>query len=285
MFDFSSSLSEFYHLNLFAVVFLGLVLGSFASALVYRVPRGISWIVKSTSAEGAPSLSDNRDSAQLRSACPECNAPLGIFDLFPVFSWVFLRGRCRHCKADISAVYPICELLTLLASLGGFAVMGFTPISLLLIFMMPFLVALVLIDFEHFILPNQLVLIFGVGGLVYVSMLCAANPDHWLSILTSHTIGFLLFGCFAWGLHFLGPKFLKKDALGFGDVKLFFAVGLWCGYDVFGVYIMLSGVLGALFASIWLKIKGDEVFPFGPALIASFYVVFLLDYLGLITGF
>lgn len=83
----------------------GLIIGSFATALVYRLPRGLDWV-------------------SARSRCPSCGHVLGVPDLVPVFSWLFLRGRCRHCGTKIPARYPLIELSFGLAAaaLGAFLI-------------------------------------------------------------------------------------------------------------------------------------------------------------------
>jgi prepilin signal peptidase PulO-like enzyme (type II secretory pathway) len=94
--------------RLFAGLLIGLALGSFVTALSYRAPCRISII-------------------RPPSHCPQCQTPLTLRDLVPVLSWFFARGRCRHCKAPISARYPIIELITTLAVMAAFAIFGFTP--------------------------------------------------------------------------------------------------------------------------------------------------------------
>ncbi len=260
------------------VGFAGLVLGSFSTALSWRVPRGESWVWKKVSP------AQRKLSAPLyagRSACPSCGKALAVHDLVPLFSWLFLRGRCRFCAAPIGARYPLIELGTLLAALGGYAAWGFSPALLFLLLALPFLVALFVIDLEHYILPDQLVLPLAVIGGAFV--LSTGWPMYGISVpLFMHAVlpsvgAAFLYGSFAWGAGALLSFFLKKDALGGGDVKFFAVAGLWLGISAFPFFLILSGFAGVFLGLLWRGLFKTPVFPFGPALIVSFYILLLSD--------
>ena len=245
------------------VIFLGLVFGSFASAIAYRVPKGISWIKK------------DKTSDSLRSSCPKCKAILNARDLIPLLSWLLSKGRCRHCNAPISKLYPVCELLTLLGCFGIYFSYGLTLASIPFFIMIPFLSALIIIDYKYMILPNQLVAIVFALGLVVLGMrIFEANE---LNVFMQYAASAILYGLIAWGLGAVMSKALKKDALGFGDVKFFATAGLWLGIAALPYFFMGAGCIGVLSALIQKKITGNEVFPFGPALILSFYGILLLQ--------
>ena len=260
-----------FFIELLAVIFLGLVLGSFSSALIYRVPRSIPW--------GVVSLGQKKTEQPdiYRSACPECLHPLGMLDLVPVCSWLLLRGKCRHCGVKIGATYILAELLSLVAVLGLYAVFDLTPYSLLYVFLIPFLVALLFIDFAYMLLPNVLVGICAVLGMLKMGLLIFAEPEMMGFYLTHYIGGALLYGFVAWGVGAIIGRVLCKDSLGFGDVKFFAMVGLWLGFDMISHFMIISGVLGVLLAIIWRRIMKQEVFPFGPALIVSFYILILVN--------
>ena len=250
-------------LEIIIVVFGGLVFGSFASAITYRVPRNLPWATKGKSEHG------------LRSACPHCKTLLKPRDLIPILSWVLSKGRCRYCDAAIPKTYPICEALTLAGCLGIYAVYGLTCLSLPFLVIIPFLVALLMIDFEHMILPNQLVaIVFALGAFVLL-MRFVVTPDP--QLLITYIGGAVLFGLFSWAIGALMTKLLKKEALGFGDVKFFAASGIWLGLPALGQFCIGAGVLGVIIGIIYQKVTKQPVFPFGPALIASFYGVLLLQ--------
>ncbi|MGB0720024.1 MAG: prepilin peptidase [Bdellovibrionales bacterium] len=250
-------------LQIVTVSFVGLAFGSFATALIYRVPRGQSW------------ASVKKEDKTHRSACPSCQKQLTAWDLIPLFSWLILKGRCRNCKTPIPIFYPCTEILTLLACLAAYVIYGFSPQAALIIMLAPILTALLIIDIQHMILPNQLVLIAFILGLVFhgLNIYTGAAP---LEAAMIYGGGAIVFAVFAWGLGALMTKILKKDALGFGDVKFFAVVGLWLGAPSLGWFCMLSGILGVVLALLWEKLFKQKQFPFGPALIASFYGLLLL---------
>lgn len=233
-------------------------MGSFTSALIYRVPTKKGW--------GA-----------VRSACPSCKTKLSALDLVPLFSWIFSGGKCRYCKTKVSFIYPALELLCAGLSCGVYSIFGFTVEALFIIGSLPFLMALFVIDFKHYILPNQLVFIVLVIGLIRLFYFSVSDVFVSPSDLFMPYIG----GAFIYALvpYILGvilTAVLKKDALGMGDVKFFFAAGVWLGVSDLANFMMLSGALAIVFALSWRVIKKKDVFPFGPALIVSFYSLLLL---------
>jgi prepilin signal peptidase PulO-like enzyme (type II secretory pathway) len=115
-----------------AIAFLGLSLGSFSSAIAYRLPRGESWIRKG-SGEAA------------RSRCPNCSTQLTLFDLVPVMSWVALRGKCRYCQAKISPLYPALELLGGVLAVLFFFTYGASLLLLLALGLLPFFLAVLIV--------------------------------------------------------------------------------------------------------------------------------------------
>ncbi len=246
------------------VILLGLILGSFATAVLYRVPRGIPWgLIK--------------DKKLNRSACTHCNAPLKPLDLVPVFSWLALRGKCRYCKKDIGTVYLQAELLTLVACIGIYAAWGLSASSVIAMFAMPFLVGLLFIDLERYILPDQLVLIVGVLALARL----AVEYDFYQSIglhtlFMEYLLAGIVYGALAWIAGVLMSSLRKKDMLGFGDVKFFAVAGLWLGMGDLPWFCVLSGVLGVILGITWKAMKKGDIFPFGPALIFSLYLLLII---------
>lgn len=238
------------------VIILGLCLGSFSTAITYRVPRGLSWV-----------------KAEERSRCTSCNTTLTSRDLVPLFSWLLNRGKCRHCGHKISAIYPLTEIATALLCLLIFLVYDTTILQkYTFIAAVPFLMSLLVIDIQRRILPNQLMIIFA----------CLGTLNLCLKIYETHMVEALLFshlgGAFLWGgislaMASLMRLSLKKEALGMGDIKFFAVAGLWLGAGAIGPYFILSGLLGVFFGVLW-KIKTKQAaFPFGPALIVSFYLM------------
>jgi leader peptidase (prepilin peptidase) / N-methyltransferase len=223
-----------------AVVTLsGLCLGSFATALAWRLPRGISMLSKA------------------RSSCTSCGADLGLPDLVPLFSWLALKGKCRRCGARIGMEYPLIEAGTLALCLVFFAKTGVTLAALPLLLLAPVLAAIVAIDLRHKTIPDVLNL--------SAFLLALLRP---IDDLPAHLAAALLLGGGAWLLRFVFSRWKKREAMGLGDVKFMVAAGVWIGpdADALALFLMLSGVLGAGLGLVWRKYAKDIEFPFGPAL-------------------
>lgn len=236
---------------IFSILF-GLCLGSYATALSYRVPRGISMVRKS------------------RSACPACDHNLSVMDLVPVFSWLFLKGRCRYCRAPIGWRYPLIEFSTAALCVAFFYAFGMTTAGFAAFLAVPVLVAMIDIDLQYKILPDSLNLALAAAGV----LVQAFTPyTDWLDVAG----GVLLYGLGSWGLRFVMMKLVKREPMGLGDVKFFAAAGVWLGMDAqkLAIFLLLSGVLGVLLGIFWKARMKDPEFPFGPALIASFILVLL----------
>lgn len=247
----------------FILIFiLGLALGSFASAVSWRVPREQSWIASKGRAA--------------HSACPSCGHRLGWMDLVPLFSWLMSRGRCRYCHAVIGWRYPLIELTTAAGCAAVYAVYGFSLPGAILMAAMPFFVAMIVIDFEHMILPDQLNIVLAVLGLASV---LARAPGAILSFIAAA----LAYAALAFALGWIMQKLLKKDALGLGDVKFFAVAGLWLGWPPFPLYLILSGLFGVGIGVVFKIWKGGALFPFGPALVLALLTCLLIP--GEIRGF
>lgn len=241
--------------------FLSLCLGSFATALAWRVPRGVPWIW------------DRGEAA--RSACAHCGHVLGPADLVPLFSWLAARGRCRYCAAPVGARYPLMELATLLAGLGAYAAFGLSAKGAMVLLAVPFLVALAEIDFRHRLLPDQLVAAVAVLGVLNAAF--AAFAAGTLAPVAHAALSASGYAALAWGLGWLVGRILRKEALGFGDVKFFAAAGVWLGLPALPFFLILSGGLGVLLGLGWKAATKDPVFPFGPALIGALYGMLILS--------
>jgi len=241
-------------------VLLGLCLGSFATALAWRLPRGVPLARKT------------------RSGCPACGHDLGPRDLVPLFSWMMLGGRCRYCRAPVGWRYPLIELSTLALCLAFHLVFGFSAVTFCAFAIAPALVAMVDIDFRHKILPDVLNITVAAAGFaaIGVASLDAFDaPAHLLEMLGRAAGAALLYGAGAWALRFLFLKVTGKEALGLGDVKFFAAAGIWLGLspDSLAFFLLLAGLFGVVIALAWKKITREAEFPFGPALIAAFLAV------------
>lgn len=257
--------------NIFVIVIAilyGFVLGSFATFLTYRSTQNINWI--SGAGQGQAKLPAQR------SICPHCTTPLAWYNLVPVFSYLFQKGRCSHCQEKISISYPLIEIAT--ASLASLPIilMGITIKTLAITALSPFLVALIAVDLQQKRLPNALILsCIIITALMQTAFLItgAQTVTSWATFILSGSA----YALFLWFVGWLTGVMLKKEALGMGDVKFFIVAGLGLGLMTLPYFLLLSGILGLVFGMAWKKITKEDLFPFGPALIVSFYILFLIE--------
>jgi leader peptidase (prepilin peptidase) / N-methyltransferase len=217
----------------------GVLLGSFLNVVAYRLPRGESL-------------------SHPRSRCPGCETPIRPYDNVPILSWLLLRGRCRSCGIPISARYPLVEAAT--GALCALVVIaeGADQDALLGLALVLLLVPVALIDLDHRIIPNKLML---VGAVVAPAILLATAPDD----LLEHALAALAAGGF-----FLLAALAYPRGMGMGDVKLAAVLGLFLGRAV-GPAIFLALVTGTLVGAAVIARKGARegrktAVPFGPFL-------------------
>lgn len=257
----------------------GLVVGSFLNVVIHRLPEG-------------------RSLAWPGSQCPRCQVPIAFYDNVPVLSYLWLRGRCRHCREPISLRYPAIELLTGVV----FAVLahrfGLAPMTLVWMAFAAALIAAAGIDFDHHVIPDEL----SVGGLavglaVVPAVQAWQGAELWLA-LRNAALGALLGGGLLWCVGFaharvataLGRSFehwpgegeaLPKPAsldywtwfpgLGFGDVKLLAMVGAFVGPARVIECILAAALAGLLLGLGWIAVTRRAGAPFGfaPAIAAG----------------
>lgn len=231
------------------VMLAGLVFGSFVTLASYRLPRDESVITG-------------------RSRCPSCHVALGIPALFPLVSWLLQRGRCRYCKASISARYPLTELAQALLFLMVYASMGISWQGVILAFLSVALLIMVVVDFEWYIIPDEIQITAVILAAVYHGIYATPFVDVVAGAVVGLALGF--------GLRF-GYGFLrKKDGLGWGDVKFLFVAGVWMASVVdWAPFLFYAGMFGILTGLIWRAMGKGERFPFGPALAASLMLTLL----------
>ena len=240
---------------------LGLVVGSFLTALVDRLHDGRKWVMA-------------------RSECDSCGITLRVADLVPVFSWLLSKGQCRHCQCSISWRYPVIELATvsifLLSylvwpeSLAGFELVKF---GTWLIFVTGF-VGLSVYDLRWFVLPNKLIYPLLVISSLMLS-LEAVFFDGGLSLIGNAALGALACG----GLFYVIFQVSKGRWIGGGDVKLGILLGILAGGFLEAVLLVLIASLLGLLVAIPLLVKKGLNFkmklPFGPLLMAACVVIVL----------
>jgi leader peptidase (prepilin peptidase) / N-methyltransferase len=218
---------------------IGAIFGSFFNVVAYRLPRGESL-------------------SHPRSRCPGCQTPIKPYDNVPIVSWLALRGKCRACGSRISARYPVVEAVT--ALLCGLVVLakGLDKDAVLPLALVLLLVPVTLIDLDHRIIPNKLMI---VGAVLAPALLLWVDPDA----LAEHLIAGVAAGGF-----FLVAVLAYPRGMGVGDIKLAAVLGLFLGRAV-GPAVFIALISGTLVGALIMARKGvaegrKTAVPFGPFL-------------------
>ncbi|MCW3040653.1 MAG: prepilin peptidase [Solirubrobacterales bacterium] len=233
----------------FAALF-GLAIGSFLNVVIWRLPRG-----ESLNHPG--------------SHCPKCETPIKPYDNVPVLGWLWLRGRCRACRAPISPRYPLVEAATAALYVLVVAVAWDDTARIVLgILLVTLLVPVTLIDLDVQRIPDALTFPFGAAAVVAIAALD-------LDVLPEHLIA----GAAAFAF-FYGAWFAKPGGMGFGDVKLAGVLGLYLGRAVApAIFIaLIAGVLigAGIIARVGVAAGRKTKVPFGPFLALGGLVGFLV---------
>lgn len=262
---------------------LGLIVGSFLNVLVWRLPKMLErdWRAQALEVLGLapepPSAPYNL--MQPHSQCPHCAQPIRPWENIPLLSYLWLRGRCAHCKAGISPRYPLTELACGLISALVAWHFGFGwPAGLLLVLSWG-LLAMSLIDADHQLLPDVLVLPLLWLGLIVNSfgLLVSLGDALWGAVL-----GYL----FLWSVFWLFKLLTGKDGMGHGDFKLLALLGAWGGWQILPLTLLLSSLVGAILGTVMLRLRQEKTstpIPFGPFLAIAGWIAMLWG--GQITDF
>lgn len=230
----------------YTVIFLfGIVIGSFLNVCIYRIPK-------------------KENIVTVRSHCMSCNYQLKWYDMIPLFSYLFLRGRCRRCKAKLSVQYPLVEALNGILYVLTVMVNGANMDSLLLCLLISALLVLSVIDFRTYEIPVGInIFIFVLGALRVLS-----DIRNW---------PMYLIGLFAVSIVLTVLYYATGGrAIGGGDIKLMAACGLFLGWKLI-IFAFLAGcVLGAVIHVIRMKVSGENhVLAMGPYLSMGVFIAAL----------
>lgn len=249
-----------FELILYAVAFLyGIVIGSFLNVCILRIPL-------------------KESIAKKRSHCMNCGYQLAWYDLIPLFSYLFLRGKCRKCGSHISLQYPLVEALNGVLYVLIFLVNGWSIDSVIYCLLASALIVLSVIDFRTYEIPFGINLFILALGLIHLIF----HLGDWVD----YGIGLLAVSGFLWILY----QVTKGAAIGGGDVKLMGAAGLLIGWKLSVLAFLLGCILGSVIHLIRMKVSGAEHrLAMGPYLSAGILIAvlwgnqFLNWYLGSFT--
>ena len=279
---------------------LGLAVGSFLNVVIYRLPVMLErqWREQCAEVSGEaaaatlPAAIPERFNLVVpRSACPSCRAPIGALQNIPLLSWVMLGGKCAACGKPISVRYPLVEALTgILSALVAWRY-GFGWPALAAMVLTWFLIALAFIDIDHQLLPDSLTLPLLWIGLFLSLWGAPAGAAPVVPVdPRSSLIGAMAGYVSLWSVYHLFRLLTGKEGMGYGDFKLFAALGAWLGWRMLLPTILIAAAVGALVGIAMITLRGHNrstPIPFGPFLAAAGWLMLMFGprlvagYLGL----
>ena len=238
---------------LYVIMFfvIGILLGSFYNVVGCRLPKGESII-------------------RPPSHCPQCNSRLTPLELIPIFSYIFLKGRCKHCGNKIPLFYPLIEFSTGLLFAVSFYSYHFKLELIIALVLVSLLMIIIVSDLNYFIINDSILVVSSI-----IILIVKFLESGWMGFLRAAGGGILLFSVM-YIIMLLGNFIFKKESLGGGDVKLMFVAGLVL-HPIIGLFSIFLSSFVALIPSIFLYYKSDEhVIPFGPFILFSVLVLYLM---------
>ena len=275
-----------------AALILGLLVGSFLNVVAYRLPLQLqrawhrearAWLDSTQPAADVAQRPPPEPDAEPepepepfnlvvpRSRCPSCGAAIAAHDNIPVLSWLWLRGRCRHCGTAISWRYPLVELAS--AALAILVVMQFGAgwQGLAALVLCWTLLVLTAIDLDHQLLPDVITLpLLWLGLLINLSGTFVPLADAVIGAV----VGYLVL----WAVYWLFRLATGREGMGYGDFKLLAALGAWFGWEALPLVLLVASLSGALYgtAAILCRRRARRApFAFGPFLALGGWLVLL----------
>jgi leader peptidase (prepilin peptidase)/N-methyltransferase len=226
------------------IFIFGLCIGSFLNVCIYRLPSSMSIVNPS------------------RSICPQCKSAISFYDNIPVFSYLWLKGRCRHCQAAISLRYPLVELMTGIIAVDVFFMFGPTIAGSIYFIFISSLLVITFIDIDHKIIPDVISLPGIPIGLAASFVLPAMT-------FKTALLGILAGGGSLWIVAWTYSLITRKEGMGGGDIKLLAMIGAFIGWKGVVFTIFAASVAGTVLGMIVMLVKGKDLkyaIPFGPFL-------------------
>jgi leader peptidase (prepilin peptidase) / N-methyltransferase len=256
----------------------GLAIGSFLNVVIHRLPLMLErqWRAQCAEITGQPAPPPAAEPYNLvrpRSRCPSCSAQIRAMHNIPVLSYLALRGRCAACNAPISIRYPLVELGTAIVTGVVAWHFGFGWQAALALVFSWYLIAMTGIDVDRQLLPDVLTL-----PLMWLGLLASLCPAVGMATPRDALIGAAAGYLVLWGVFQAFRLVTGKEGMGYGDFKLFAAIGAWLGWQMLPLVLLLSAVVGAAvgIALIAARRHGRGVpIPFGPYLAGAGWIAML----------
>lgn len=232
-----------------SIFIFGTIIGSFLNVCIFRIPKGESI-------------------SYPPSHCGGCGHKLGFFDLFPIVSWLFLKGKCRYCGEKVSVQYPIIEAFTGVLFVLLFYEFGVDFYLVKYMFFTTALIVIGIIDLKTQDVYDSIIWLLGIGGVVFAIIEYFLNYEvSLISLALGIIIPAIIIAVFA-----------VFDAMGWGDVEIIGVVGLFLGFKLNMLNLFISIVLGGIAAfvlMIWKRREGKDTMAFGPYIALSSYITLL----------
>lgn len=238
---------------IFLLFILGIIFGSFYNVVGLRLAKEESIIFPP-------------------SHCTSCNHQLSPLDMIPIFSYIFLKGKCRYCSKHISIKYPLFEFLTGILFVLSYIKFGFTVNTIISIIFCSVLIIITISDMSSFIIPDSVLLVgFLSIFIIYLFLYKTFAFDH----LMDGIISFI----FMYIIKLVGNLIFRRESMGDGDIKLMGVVGMVIGYKKVIIALFLAAYLGLPYA-IYIMVKKDvnHELPFGPFLALASLILFFIDF-------
>jgi leader peptidase (prepilin peptidase)/N-methyltransferase len=241
------------------LILISLVIGSFLNVLIYRLPIGESLTKKN-------------------SHCPKCGHMLKWYENIPLLSYVIQKGKCRGCKELISIQYPIIEFLSVCAFVIAYIRFGLSLETFLFTLLLQMFIVIFMIDLRYQIIPDSINVVIIVLGVISLFITHTSINQVLVINYIDKLIGFgVALGLLLIFIFF--EKILKKELMGGGDLKLFFGIGLFMGWQLLLLGLFLASVV-ALITEMLKKLINSEKFlnkviPFGPYLVIGFSLAYI----------
>ncbi|MDA7705636.1 prepilin peptidase [Rickettsiales bacterium] len=234
-------------MEIFLIIILGLIFGSFISMASYRL---------------ASEDNNIRDLIIRRSFCPKCNNILKIKNLFPILSWILQSGKCSYCNNKIPFRYILIEIFTAILFLISFLALEqeFNAHLLIILFVIIMLMIASVVDLEHYFIPNITQIILLILAILY-HIFVTNNFD-----IKSHLLSAFLYAFFIYSIFYIFLIIKGKYVIGSDDLKFFPIAGIFLGMGNFVYFIAFLGISGIIYGMAWKFFTKEECFPFAPAL-------------------
>ena len=257
---------------LIVVALLGLIIGSFLNVVIYRLPIMMEREWQEQCHESVSKTMQDFNLMVPRSRCPHCQHQITALENIPILSYIWQRGKCTACHKSISIRYPLIEALSAILAVLTAVHFGFGWPLLAALVLTWALLASSMIDFDHQLLPDDILL-----PLLWLGILCHVFGLYNIT-LESSVIGAMVGYVSLWSIYWIFKRITGKEGMGYGDFKLLAVLGAWMGWQMLPIIILLSSIVGAsvgILLIIFYKHNKDVPIPFGPYLAAAGWISLL----------